>query len=202
MNPLENSIVRSSCRICYNSCGVLIHMTDGKPVRIEGDPQNPMNKGKLCQKGYASLEYLNHPGRLTHPLKRIGKRGSDHWKKITWDEALETVADQFNKTAKQYGKEGVVFLRGASKGLADDLSARFVNIFGTPNIASPAPYCFVPLVNASKLTYGFYALPDYDFPPKCIVIWGTNLEGTHFMDFESVQIAKKKRLTSDCCRSY
>ena len=191
MNPLGNSIVRSSCRICYNSCGVLIHMEDGRPVRIEGDPQNPLNKGKLCQKGYASLEYLNHPDRLTHPLKRTGKRGSDNWEKVIWDEALETVADQFNKTAELYGKEGVVFLRGASKGLADDLSARFVNIFGTPNIASPAPYCFVPLVNASKLTYGFYAFPDYEFPPKCIVIWGTNLEGTHFMDFESVQTAKK-----------
>lgn len=187
---MENTIVRSSCRICYNSCGVLIHMRGGRPVQIEGDPQNPMNKGKLCQKGYASLEYLDHPDRLTHPLKRVGERGVGNWEKITWDEALETVADRFTKTAEQYGKQGIVFLRGASKGLADDLSARFVNIFGTPNIASPAPYCFVPMVNASRLTYGFYALPDFDFPPQCMVVWGTNLEETHFMDFESVIAAK------------
>lgn len=191
MNHSENRIIRSSCRICYNNCGVLIHLKDGEPFRIEGDPQNPMNKGRLCQKGLASLEYLNHPERLKHPLKRVGERGADDWKRITWNEALETVADQLKKTTQKYGPQAVVLLRGASKGLTDDLSARFANLFGTPNIASPAPYCFVPMVNASKLTYGFYAYPDLDFPPECIMIWGINLEATHFMDFQLVQDARK-----------
>ena len=192
MDILSNQIVKSSCRICYNNCGVLIHIENGNPIKIEGDPENPMNKGKLCVKGYASLELLNHPDRLKHPLIRDGEKGSGKWKTVSWDEALETVADQLKRVSDAYGKESVVFLRGASKGLSDDFGARFTNVFGTPNIASPAPYCFVPIVNASRLTYGFYAYPDYEFPPKCIIVWGMNLEGTHFMDYDAVLRAKER----------
>ena len=94
-------------------------MEDGRPVRIEGDPQNPMNKGRLCQKGAASLEYLNHPDRLKHPLRRIGPRGSDQWERVSWDDALDRVADRLTALAKAHGPQAFVFLRGASKGLAD-----------------------------------------------------------------------------------
>lgn len=192
MDISSNQIVKSSCRLCYNNCGVLIHIENGNPVKIEGDPQNPMNKGKLCQKGYASLEFLNHPDRLKFPLIRDGERGTCKWKSITWEEALETVAAQFKQVSNIFGKEAVVFLRGASKGISDDFAARFMNIFGSPNIASPAPYCFVPMLNASMLTYGFYAYPDYEFSPNCIMVWGNNPEDTHFMDYESILRAKEK----------
>ena len=190
MQHQQSKIIRTSCRFCYNNCGMLVHMKAGIPVSVEGDPANPMNKGKLCQKGYAALELLNHPDRLKHPLQRKGKRGENNWERITWDQALETVANRLNQVSAVHGKEAVVILRGASKGLSDDFMARFLNVFGSPNIASPAPYCFVPMVNASRLTYGFYAYPDYDFPPKCIIVWGTNLEGTHFMDCDPIMEAK------------
>jgi NADH dehydrogenase/NADH:ubiquinone oxidoreductase subunit G len=68
-------IVRSTCGICYAGCGVLIHTKDGKPVHIEGDPESPVNRGIVCEKAMASLEYLYHPERLRHPLKRTGNRG-------------------------------------------------------------------------------------------------------------------------------
>ena len=61
-----------------------------------------MNKGRLCQKGYASLEYLNHPDRLTRPLKRAGKRGADQWEEISWDEALDHVAKRLRKIAETH----------------------------------------------------------------------------------------------------
>ena len=130
MDISNNQIVKSSCRICYNNCGVLIHIENGNPIKIEGDPQNPMNKGKLCQKGYASLEFLNHPDRLKHPLIRDGEKGSGKWKTVSWDEALETVADQLKRVSDAYGKESVVFLRGASKGRSDD----FHSCFSPPSI--------------------------------------------------------------------
>jgi len=56
-------------------CGILIHLEDGKPVRIEGDPKSPVNRGMVCEKAMASLEYLYHPERLGYPLKRAGRRG-------------------------------------------------------------------------------------------------------------------------------
>ncbi|MBW2122423.1 MAG: molybdopterin-dependent oxidoreductase, partial [Deltaproteobacteria bacterium] len=93
---------------------------------------------------------------------------------------------------ERYGVLSVAFLRGASKGLSDDYMARFANIFGSPNISSPAPVCFVPGVNASRLTYGFYAYPDYVFRPRCIMLWGTNPEATNVVEYEEISNAAQR----------
>jgi anaerobic selenocysteine-containing dehydrogenase len=170
----------------------LIHLKGGKPVSVEGDPQNPMSKGWLCPKGLASLEYLNHPDRLKYPVKRVGKRGDGKWQRVTWDDALATVAEELRKASERHGILSVAFLRGASKGLLDNYLARFANIFGSPNISSPAPVCFVPGVNASTLTYGYYAYPDYEFRPRCIVLWSTNPEATNVAEYEEIANAAKK----------
>ena len=80
-------VVKSVCGLCAGSCGVLITLEDGRPVGIEGDPDSPPKQGGLCKIGRASLEYLNHPDRLKHPLKRTGERGARQWQRISWDEA-------------------------------------------------------------------------------------------------------------------
>jgi anaerobic selenocysteine-containing dehydrogenase len=180
------NIVRSTCRICYNNCGVLVRMKDGFPSAVEGDPENPMSKGRLCPKGLASLEYLNHPDRLKHPLKRTGKRGDGRWEQISWDDALEAVAAGLNRAKETYGVLSVIFFRGASKGLPDDHLARFANLFGSPNISSPAPFCFVPGLNGARLTYGYYSYPDYDYPLRCIVVWGSNPEATRVAEYDEI----------------
>ena len=63
-------IIKSTCGFCYAGCGVLVHVDNDKAVRIEGDPESPVNRGLLCEKALASLEYLYHPERLRYPLKR------------------------------------------------------------------------------------------------------------------------------------
>jgi len=115
---IEDKVVRSTCELCLAGCGILVHMKDGKPVKVEGDPDNPINEGALCAKGLASLEYLYHPDRLKHPLKRVGERGEGKWQQITWDEALDTIAADLTKAKEQYGAESVAFIRG---GAWDDL---------------------------------------------------------------------------------
>ena len=57
---MGNSI-RTTCGICQIGCGVLATLTDGKVTKVAGDPDHPLNKGLLCPKGLASLEYLYHP---------------------------------------------------------------------------------------------------------------------------------------------
>ena len=91
---ITDGSVRSTCNICHRGCGVLIHMEDNQPVGIEGDPQSPVNEGRLCIKGQAALELLHHPDRLKYPLKRTGERGEGHWQQIPWDEALGIIADR------------------------------------------------------------------------------------------------------------
>ena len=68
---IDKVVVKSTCELCISGCAVLIHMKDGKPVRVEGDPDSLVNLGALCVKGMASLEFLYHPDRLKYPLKRL-----------------------------------------------------------------------------------------------------------------------------------
>lgn len=73
----KTEIIHSACGLCSVGCGVLITLKDGKPDEITGDPESPPNRGGLCKIGLASLEYLNHPDRLKHPLKRVARKSGD-----------------------------------------------------------------------------------------------------------------------------
>ncbi len=167
-------IVRSTCGICYAGCGILVHIEDGRPVQIEGDPESPVNRGVLCEKAISSLEYLFHPERLRFPLKRAGSRGKGDWKRITWNEALETIAEKLKSLKEGSAEESVVFIHGAAKGLQDTYLRRFANVFGSPNVASMGHVCFLPRKFGSTTTFGYYPNADYDYPPQCIVVWGSN----------------------------
>jgi anaerobic selenocysteine-containing dehydrogenase len=167
-------IIKSACGLCYAGCGVLIHVEDGKPVRMEGDPESPVNSGMVCEKAMASLEYLYHPERLRYPLKRAGRRGEGKWKRISWDEALETVAENLNSMKGESGAESVVFIHGAAKGFQETYLRRFANVFGSPNLSSMGHVCFLPRKFGSITTFGYYPNCDYDHPPRCIVVWGSH----------------------------
>jgi anaerobic selenocysteine-containing dehydrogenase len=156
------------------------------PYKVEGDFENPLNKGKLCIKGLSTLEYVYHPDRLRHPLMRSGERGGGNWKQVSWDEALDHVAEVFNKIKKNHGAESVAFIRGASKSYLDIFLARLANVFGSPNLATMGQCCHVPRSMASTLTCGYYALPDIEHPPSCIVVWGYNPEETFFYEYETI----------------
>ena len=169
-------IIRTTCGICLGGCSVLVHLANGKPVKIEGDPDGPVNHGVLCAKGLASLEYLHHPDRLKHPLRRTGERGDGKWQQISWDEALNTIAEELTKAKDNHGAESVLFMRGGTRGIISDYLTRFANAFGTPNISSMASVCYVPQGYAVRITHGWpqHPFPDYEYPPACIVVWGSN----------------------------
>jgi anaerobic selenocysteine-containing dehydrogenase len=174
MNERPDGIVRSTCTLCTAGCGVLIRMDDGRPVGIEGDPEHPGSRGVICRRGRASLEYLDSPGRLTHPLRRLRERGEGRWEEISWDDALEAVADGLRTAKATYGAESVAFIRGVAKGYQDRYLARFANVFGSPNALSTSHICWVPQVYASRMTYGFDARGDYESGPACILVWGSD----------------------------
>ena len=98
---IEDGLIRSTCGFCQIGCGMLVHVDNGRVIKVEGDPANPLNEGVLCAKGLASLEHLYHPDRLQHPLKRVGKRGEGRWQQITWDEALDMVASELARAKEK-----------------------------------------------------------------------------------------------------
>ena len=88
---------RNTCPYCSVSCGVLMYSLGDKAknarssiFHIEGDPDHPVNRGTLCPKGAALIDFIHSPSRLTRPEYRAP--GSDKWQAISWDEALDRVA--------------------------------------------------------------------------------------------------------------
>ncbi len=179
-------IVKSTCGNCQMACGILISVEDNRPLRIDGDPDHPVNKGALCIKGQASLELLYNPSRIKHPLKREGRRGEGKWRQITWDEAIDTVAAGLNRAKDISGAESVIFIRGSAKGLQEDYLTRFGNIFGSPNIASMAQNCFMPRRISATLSYGYFPRPDYEYPPSCLILWGMSPFDTRIGEYRQI----------------
>jgi anaerobic selenocysteine-containing dehydrogenase len=103
-----DGVVKSHCRMCHGGCGVLVYTKNGKAVKISGDPDCPINHGTLCTKGFASLQLAYHPDRLTYPVRRMGPKGSGQWERISWDEALDTIATRILDYKDNFGAESVV----------------------------------------------------------------------------------------------
>jgi anaerobic selenocysteine-containing dehydrogenase len=141
-------------------------------VKIQGDPESPLNKGKMCPKGLASIEHLYHPDRLKYPLMRTGERGEGKWKRISWDEALDRIAGKILDIKKKHGIESVAV--GMGTGRYHYLHVvRFVNRIGTPNWCEPGTaQCFIPRVLTSLITYGDITWCDYYRFVSNDFVWG------------------------------
>ena len=173
-------IVKTYCaRMDHGGCGILAHVENGKIIKIEGDPDSPLNRGTICAKGLAQIERLNHPDRLKYPMKRIGERGEGKWARISWDEALEMISGKIKETIGQDGQKAISFAQGTPKGLEIFLMLRLANILKVPNISTPGHICHMPRETASNLTCGFFPIPDYDHHPTCVMVWGSNLFQTN-----------------------
>ena len=86
--PYEEYWSTGICLQCPGGCGLRIRSVMKWPVKLEGIPDYPINKGRLCPKGQSGLQVLYDPDRIRHPLKRKGKRGEGNWEKISWEEGL------------------------------------------------------------------------------------------------------------------
>jgi anaerobic selenocysteine-containing dehydrogenase len=185
-------LIKSTCELCYQGCGVLVHMDAGRPTKITGDPDDPVSRGAICVKGSSSLNLLDDPGRLRYPMKRVGARGEGKWEKITWEQAFDEIAANLAKARSDLGPESVAFMRGCAKGYQETYATRFANAFGTPNVSGMSHLCFVCRANAQILTYGNLLLPDYEFPPALVVFWAANLHNTAAGEWKRTQEAVRK----------
>ncbi|MEL6906387.1 MAG: molybdopterin-dependent oxidoreductase, partial [Planctomycetota bacterium] len=86
--------VHSMCQLCSTVCGITGIVKDGRIIKVEGNPNDPNSRGRLCARGQAALNHQYHPERLLYPLRRVGPRGSGRWKRITWDEAYDEIAEK------------------------------------------------------------------------------------------------------------
>ena len=175
--PRKHQIIRSSCRGCHGVCQVLVHMEGEKVVRISGDPDSVTSRGYLCPKGAADPEILYHPDRLKFPLRRVGARGENKWKRISWEAAITEMVERFDGIRRESGSEYFAMAQGTGRPYTE-FTIRFANAFGTPNFINPRHLCYLPRVIASDITLGGLPVSDiYGFGskrPECILNWGCN----------------------------
>ena len=169
-------ILKSVCRSCHGGCGTLLHVHDGVLVKVEGDPHSPLNHGRLCPIGTVTADLVNHPDRLQYPRRRVGPRGSGKWTRISWDEALDEIAERLLSIRQKFGPEAIALGTGTGRHHIRWVS-RFGHALGTPNWCEPGfAQCFHPRVNTCILTFGDFPVSDFTggTPPACILFWGHN----------------------------
>ena len=176
---------------CHGGCGVLAHIKNGKLVKIEGDPDHPMNQGRLCARALAMTQYVDHPDRLRYPVKRTGKRGEGKWQRITWAEAFDLIEEKMNKIREGYGPESMVFNVGTGRDIYPWI-CMLAYAYGSPNVmfGLTGQACYGPRLSAVINVQGDFAVfdaaqwfpdrykdPRYT-PPECMIIWGYNIHAT------------------------
>ena len=144
--------VPTFCEICFWKCSGIAYVRDGKPWKIEGNPLDPLSQGRLCPRGTGGIGAYYDPDRLRAPLIRVGERGKDEWKKVTWDEALQYVADKMKKIKAEHGPESMAMFKHGT-------GARFIEhtlrAYGAINMAAPSfAQCRGPREVGFTLTYG------------------------------------------------
>jgi anaerobic selenocysteine-containing dehydrogenase len=173
--------VATYCPLCVSRCGARATVTNGT-FTLERDPSHPTGKA-LCVKGKAAPEITAHPDRLRHPMKRTAGKGAADpgWQRISWDEALDTVADRLGALARDHGPEAVVFssVSPSTAAIVDciDWIQRLQRAFGSPNFVYSMELCGWGRHLASLYTYGAPVpgqyMPDLD-RAGCILFWGYN----------------------------
>lgn len=168
-------------------CGIKLYIKDNKLVGVEGDEEHPVSQGRLCVRCLTLPEYVNNPQRITHPLKRIGKRGENKWQQISWDEALDIIVEHTKELQGKYGKETVVVFGGTGREACLYYPPLAFAVFQTPNNCFPmsGQACYGPRCAVANFLFGTgypeidfagYFPDRYDNPqyqiPEYIIVWG------------------------------
>jgi anaerobic selenocysteine-containing dehydrogenase/Fe-S-cluster-containing dehydrogenase component len=136
-------IVPGGCNICFNGCPVKFHIKGNTVVGITGNDDDPIFQGRICPKSQMTLQMYNSPHRLTSPLKRVGKRGEDKFVEISWDQALDEIAEKLTTVRDEYGPEALAIFMGTRAGLITKYGyvKRFSTLWGTPNMDGTDSFC-------------------------------------------------------------
>jgi anaerobic selenocysteine-containing dehydrogenase len=172
--------VRTMCPMnCHPTlCGMLVDVEDGRLLGVRGDPDNPDSRGFLCVRGQASREIVDNPSRLLHPLVRA-RRGEDEWRRASWEEALDRVADRMRAA----GRESVglwsghgLFANNYGTRVGSHLLRRFANLWGC-QWWHPSMICWGLGGFGLGLTGTLEAntKEDMGLHASLILLWGANL---------------------------
>jgi len=170
--------VPSVCLNCSTVCGINILVKDNRILGVEGNKLDPNTEGKLCAKAHGGVSAVEYPERLVYPLKRVGKRGEGLWKRISMEEAYETIAKRIKKNLDAGQPEKVALHFGRNK--MGDITTRFMNAIGSPVILNHRGLCSSNKRAANYTTIGDTSWETIDARYcKYFLNFGSNFFETH-----------------------
>ena len=132
----------------------------------------------LCAKGLTGPQFVYAADRLQHPLRRVGAKGEGKFQRISWDEAVGSIADKLKESKEKYGPEAYAVLSPEYWPVLGSLGRRFLNVYGSPNYLHSA-ICATPRMAAGRVTIGYFSMgPDDWSKTRLIVNWGANAENS------------------------
>jgi anaerobic selenocysteine-containing dehydrogenase len=216
---MAKRVIHAACpHDCPDACGVLITVEDGRATRIQGDPNHPMTRGFLCAKVAKYLDRVYSPDRVLYPMRRIvpkavaaaqrsfapGQPGAavptqaqatTAWQRITWDEALNEIADRFHKIVAEFGPEAILpYSYGGTLGAINGASMdrRFFSRLGASElertICSSAGEAGIESVMGVKLG----TEPDQFVHSRYIIAWASNIHGNNVHLWPYIVEARRK----------
>ncbi|MCG8334640.1 MAG: molybdopterin-dependent oxidoreductase [Proteobacteria bacterium] len=175
----ERKVMYTTCKSCHGGCGVKVTVEDNAIVHIEGR-EDSLTRGTMCAKGLSSIQHIDNPYRLKHPVKQVGPKGKGNWERISWDEALDTIEKKIKEAQAKYGPESIATSQGTGRGY-NRYTHRFARSIGSANVISPGYVCHSPRLGLYGLVTGYGRLYcDYHgwggVFPKTQIMWAKQLE--------------------------
>jgi anaerobic selenocysteine-containing dehydrogenase len=185
----------SVCTLCPAGCGLIVRVMEGQAEvvrngktglikmglakKLEGNPQHPVNRGKLCARGHAGLQVVYHPDRLRGPMKRVGARSSGQFEPISWDDALQEFTQHLSELRSSGDGASLGFLSSPLRGQRRELVERFLRAFGAPPPMAYEPLDDAVLRRANLMSFGQENLPTLDLArADYLISFGADFLGT------------------------
>jgi len=172
-------VIRGVCpHDCPDTCAMLVTVERGRAVRVAGDPEHPFTQGFLCTKVNRYVERTYHADRVLHPLRRVGAKGEGRFERISWDDALDEIAERLGEIGRSAdGPQAVLpYSYAGTMGLVQgsSMDRRFFHVLGASKL--DRTICSMAGTVGMRMTVGANIGADAEGLPESdlVVLWGTN----------------------------
>ena len=188
-------VVNAACpHDCPDTCAMQVTVEEGRAVRVRGNPEHPFTNGSLCTKVAHYLERVYSDQRLLHPMKRVGRKGEGRFERISWDEALDTIAQRFGEIARRDPRAILPYSYGGTLGLVQggSMDMRFFHRLGASLLERTI--CAAAGAEGWKATVGASVGldPEAIVEARLILIWGANPVVSNLHGWRYIQEAKRR----------
>ena len=184
------TVHHSACPLnCWDSCGFVVTVENGKVTNVDGNPEHPITQGKICGRGRMLEKRTNSSDRLLYPLKKE----AEDFRQISWTQALDEIAEKLAYYKKTLGSTSVLHSHDyANSGLLANLDSRFFNLYGGVTELTGS-ICWGAGIEAQTWDFGdaYSHAPEDLVNSKHVVIWGRNVARTNMHLYQNLQSVKK-----------